>query len=97
LEPTYASWSGDLGTTNLASGSFFATADQDNTQDRFNRVELKVALSGFGATPNDSGQVVVRLQSEGDGTADWPDDGNGPEVLVFDPDTTGTFRKTTLV
>lgn len=94
LTQTYGTWSADLGTTNLASGSFFATADQDNTADNFLGIELEITLSNFGATPNDGGQVVIYFQGRGDGTSDWPDDGKGFVALVFDPDATGTFRQT---
>jgi hypothetical protein len=91
------SWSSDLGTADLASGSFYATGEQDNTTDGFTDVELEVTLSAFGGTPNDDGNVMVRIQGEGDGASDWPDDGNGAEVLIFDPDATGSYTKTTIV
>lgn len=94
LQPTYATWSSDLGFTNLTSGSFNSTAGQDNTTDGFNAVEVEVTLSNFGATPNDSGTVNVYFQGRGDGSSDWPDNGKGFVALVFDPDATGTFRDT---
>lgn len=94
LNPSYGTWSGDLGTANLANSAFASTADQDNTSDNYLGIEIEVTLSNFGATPNDAGQVVVYFQGRGGGTSDWPDDGEGFVALVFDPDAAGTFRKT---
>jgi len=98
LEPDHSpGWSADLGTTGLGTDSFYATAEQDNSADGFEAVEVEVVLSNFGATPNDGGFVNVFLQGRGDGASDWPDNENGRFVLSFDPNSTGTFRETVVI
>lgn len=97
LAQTYGSWSADLGTANIANDTFSNTASQDNATDQDLAVEVEVTLSNFGAAPNDAGTVKVYLQGAGDAGTDWPDDGNGTLIMAFDPDATGTYRKTVVV
>lgn len=73
-------WSADLGTTGLANGAYYSTAEIDNEVDLFLASDLSVTLSTFGAVPD--GNVTVLFQQRAEAAAEWPADGDGHPVIV---------------
>lgn len=94
LAETFASWSGDLGFTGLADGSFDGSGDIDNSGDGYLAATVEVVVT---ASSTPSGLVLVRFERRGRDATDWPEDGEKASILTFNLSSTGTFRKTAQV